>query len=172
MISHAWPLTHGSGVAEPLGRWLTQDHFRDNLGRAAVFAFFGISGFFITRSFATRAAADGGVGGVALAAATALADGTVLFRPLFCLALIYTIFLLGYARIPGIGAYNRLGDYSYGLYIYAFPIQQLVAIWGPGTVAGNITLSLPIAVLLAVLSWHLVEQPAMRHGASRRRTQA
>ena len=52
---------------------------------------------------------------------TALAWFTPLFPPIFAVALSYAIFVLGYANTPILHSYNRLGDYSYGTYIYAFP---------------------------------------------------
>ncbi len=65
--------------------------------------------------------------------------------------------------------YNRVGDYSYGLYIYAFPVQGLVQhLFGPLTPAGNMLLALPPTLVLAVLSWHLVEKPWLGSGTRRR----
>jgi peptidoglycan/LPS O-acetylase OafA/YrhL len=63
--------------------------------------------------------------------------------------------------LHGVG---RKRDYSYGIYIYAFPMQQLIALlvglrWG---FAAYIGLTLVSTVVLAALSWHLVERPAMR----------
>lgn len=102
-----------------------------------------------------------------LALAWAAARGTQLAFPLL-------ILLLGAATawaayVPGHGArsrwlhrYNRLGDYSYGTYIYAFPIQGLVVwAWAPATPALHIALALPLTLLLAIPSWHLVEHPAL-----------
>jgi peptidoglycan/LPS O-acetylase OafA/YrhL len=58
--------------------------------------------------------------------------------------------------------YNRVGDYSYGIYIYSFLIQQLIAYALPGISAvGMLALSLPASVLAGVASWHLIEKPAM-----------
>jgi peptidoglycan/LPS O-acetylase OafA/YrhL len=59
--------------------------------------------------------------------------------------------------------FNRYGDYSYGIYIFAFPVQQaLVALEGPigaGTLA---LLTFPTVALMAALSWHLIEKPCLR----------
>ncbi len=78
------------------------------------------------------------------------------------LALSYSVFWLGY--IPGgpLRAYNRIGDYSYGIYIYAFPLQGLMIWWhGSQTPWENILWALPPTLILSVLSWHLIEGPAM-----------
>jgi peptidoglycan/LPS O-acetylase OafA/YrhL len=84
------------------------------------------------------------------------------FRPVLVLALSYAVFVAGH--LPGrlLRSYNRLGDYSYGTYIYAFPVQQLVAFWGVTVPLANIAAALPLTLLCAVLSWHLVERPALR----------
>lgn len=100
--------------------------------------------------------------GVALAALAWLGWGSLIGPVLFSAALIYSVFLLAY-RIDGpLRAFNNLGDYSYGIYIYAFPMQQLaVHLWpghGPLT---NIALAAPATLVLAILSWHLVERPAL-----------
>ena len=64
-------------------------------------------------------------------------------------------------RLPDLA---RFGDVSYGLYIWAFPVQQLT-IHLLGTKGGwalNVAVSLPIALALAWLSWRYVESPAMQ----------
>ncbi|MEM9262225.1 MAG: acyltransferase [Pseudomonadota bacterium] len=87
--------------------------------------------------------------------------GWILFPELLSLSIVYGIFVLGYRPSGGIRHYNKLGDYSYGTYIYAFPIQQLIASLGVASVAGNILYAVPITVALAVASWHLLERPAL-----------
>jgi peptidoglycan/LPS O-acetylase OafA/YrhL len=63
-------------------------------------------------------------------------------------------------RLP-IRHFARHGDLSYGTYIYAFPIQQLLALYGlnrwgmPAYVALALAGTLPVAFL----SWRLVEKP-------------
>ncbi len=57
---------------------------------------------------------------------------------------------------------HRLPDYSYGIYIYAYPAQQLAIAMDFGRTPGaNILAGLVITLPLAALSWHLVEQPAL-----------
>jgi peptidoglycan/LPS O-acetylase OafA/YrhL len=58
--------------------------------------------------------------------------------------------------------YNRLGDYSYGIYIYAFPVQQsLMHAWPRSTPIDMFWEAMAVTVILAVLSWHFVEKPAL-----------
>jgi len=95
-------------------------------------------------------------------AACVLAHGTVIFPYLFIVAVSYLVFVLAYLPGGAIRAYNRIGDYSYGMYIYAFPAQQLVAfLVAPDSPWVNIALSLPASLLCAYLSWHFVENPAL-----------
>lgn len=66
-------------------------------------------------------------------------------------------------RIPA----QRLGttrDFSYGLYIYGFPVQQLLAEYGfqRHGLASYLLVSLAGAGALAVASWYCVESPALR----------
>jgi len=96
-----------------------------------------------------------------LAALAWLLHATPLYPFAFALALTAFVFAFAYAS-PWLGCL-RFGDYSYGLYLWGYPMQQLVAHLAPRlTPAGNILLAWPLAMLLAVLSWHLVEQPALR----------
>jgi peptidoglycan/LPS O-acetylase OafA/YrhL len=55
------------------------------------------------------------------------------------------------------------GDYSYGLYLYGFPIQQALYVLTPlaRTGIGNVLLGIPVAFCFAFLSWHLVEKRAL-----------
>ncbi|MFJ2359775.1 acyltransferase family protein [Pseudomonas fluorescens] len=63
-------------------------------------------------------------------------------------------------------------DISYGIYLYAFPIQQLVINKSNLTFVPSMLVSALIVIALAIISWHLVEQPALRfaHRTKRQRT--
>lgn len=74
----------------------------------------------------------------------------------------YAVLWLGAVLPTRVGSVN---DISYGLYIYAFPVQQLLAVlhvperlgfWGFALTAWLLTLP------LATASWFLVEKPALR----------
>jgi len=103
------------------------------------------------------------LGVVGLAALAAVTSQTVIAEFTFRLALAYGV--IWTALIPGgaLRGFNRLGDYSYGLYILCWPIQQTIVMLIPAIAAPALfALSFPITLGLAALSWHLVEHPALK----------
>jgi peptidoglycan/LPS O-acetylase OafA/YrhL len=98
---------------------------------------------------------------VALLALAAVLQPTGLFFSAMILACSYTVIWLGHANIPALKAYNRLGDYSYGVYIYAFPIEQLVARGGITQPLALAAVTFVLTLICAVLSWYVVEKPAL-----------
>ncbi|WP_420550636.1 acyltransferase family protein [Litorivicinus lipolyticus] len=102
---------------------------------------------------------------LALGTAAALIIAALLgrFELGYFITLPYLVFSLAYLpRGPWLN-FNRLGDYSYGLYIYAFPVQQTLMVLNPDTtVTQSIALATLISLSLAILSWRWVEQPALR----------
>ena len=78
-------------------------------------------------------------------------------------ALAYPLLWLG-IHLPS--PFQRVGarnDYSYGTYIYGWPVQQLLGMWGVqhwGYVAFTAS-AITGSVGLAILSWHLVEKRAL-----------
>lgn len=97
---------------------------------------------------------------VGIEIAAAITGGFSLAR---LLAGSYVLLWLAYAAPKIKDPITAHGDLSYGVYIYAFPMQQLVAErfgWG-ATWLGNIALSLPLTFALAALSWRFVEKPAL-----------
>lgn len=97
-----------------------------------------------------------------------LAHGTVWQAAAITLAMAYTVLWLGFVPRGALLAYNRLGDYSYGTYLYAFPVQQAMAQTFPGgTPLANILLAFPVTLVFAMLSWHLVEERALARVRSR-----
>lgn len=102
-----------------------------------------------------------------LAALAAWTYHTPWFYECFVLAWSWLIFYLGFASHPLVDRYNRLGDYSYGVYIYAFPVQEILEHQLRGiSPIGMMLLAFPIVLVLAMFSWHFIEKPAMarRHG--------
>lgn len=71
---------------------------------------------------------------------------------------------LWFAYRPNFRFFNRFGDYSYGLYLWGFPVEQAVAhaFETPTRPVLIFVIALPLTLLCAVLSWHLIEKPALR----------
>lgn len=85
---------------------------------------------------------------------------TPYFGLAYTLALPYFVFVAAY--LPGLSWFNRAGDYSYGIYLYGWPCQQLALMWWPtSSNLANTAQSSLMAFSMALMSWHLIEQPAM-----------
>jgi peptidoglycan/LPS O-acetylase OafA/YrhL len=83
---------------------------------------------------------------------------TLLFAPL----LVYLVLIFAYDPRLRWRAYNRVGDYSYGMHVYAFPTQQTLIERMPGIAPPALfALALPITHALAVVSWHALEHPLL-----------
>lgn len=79
------------------------------------------------------------------------------------LAAAYFCVWLGLMR-PRPSLLTRYGDYSYGIFLFGFPVQQAVTqLMGPAFHQWywNIIVALPLTVMFAAISWHLVEKPAL-----------
>lgn len=76
-------------------------------------------------------------------------------------AILYTLLWLG-AALPSPRAVKK-HDVSYGMYIYAFPLQQSLALLGAEALGAPafILLSIAATIPLAVASWFIVERPAV-----------
>jgi peptidoglycan/LPS O-acetylase OafA/YrhL len=75
----------------------------------------------------------------------------------------YLLFFVAYVPSGVIRKYNKLGDYSYGVYIYAFPVQQSVAALIPGvSVLSMMIISSLVTLIFSVLSWHFIEKHALK----------
>jgi len=101
-------------------------------------------------------------GRLALLAAGGLVAGTALGLGNLLVPVLGTYLVLVLAYSPSISLHDvaRRGDYSYGLYIYAFPVQQLIvqAAGRPMSHTLNFLAAVPATLLLATLSWHMVEK--------------
>ncbi|HUP91364.1 MAG TPA: acyltransferase [Solimonas sp.] len=81
-----------------------------------------------------------------------------LYPPLLAYAVV------GLALVPAgpVRAFNRLPDLSYGTYIYAFPIQQIVVSLSPGIPPmGVFAWSMVCTLGMAAVSWYCIERPAL-----------
>ena len=118
-------------------------------------------------------------GRLAAACATVLvataAAKPLLGLPLLSFALpvcgVYLLFWVALHPAVRFERFGARGDVSYGLYLYAFPIQQLLVKWiGPATVTPTLLFaySLPPSLAAELLSWHFVEKRFLgrRHKAA------
>ena len=91
--------------------------------------------------------------------------------PIYAVGMPYLILYLAYIPKGVIRQFNKLGDYSYGIYIYAFPIQQSVLYLNPNLSFGMyIAYSALGTLAMAIFSWHVVEKRCLkfrRHGRNR-----
>ncbi|HTD03321.1 acyltransferase [Undibacterium sp.] len=84
------------------------------------------------------------------------------FFCIYHLSIAYVLFYLAYVPAGFLRKFNAFGDNSYGIYIYAFPIQQSVIALLPGVSVSLLTIiSFPVTLCFARASWYLVEQPAL-----------
>ena len=103
--------------------------------------------------------------GAALALALPLADvhGFARDGPLFALLLAYLVLVVAYHPALRVRTLRRVPDYSYGLYVYAFPIQQTLVWQAPGIAPAPLfAASLALTLAVAAVSWHAIEAPALR----------
>jgi peptidoglycan/LPS O-acetylase OafA/YrhL len=97
--------------------------------------------------------------GVALALAISNNAG---FNLVYAIALPVIVLGLAHGRNRWLAAYNRLGDYSYGTYLLAFPVQQsMMALYPEMTPSALSAWAFGCTAFGAVLLWHGVESPAL-----------
>ena len=96
-----------------------------------------------------------------LALVLTLHRGLSLTLPLFGT---YLLLHMAFSRTLRLQNFARHGDISYGIYLYAFPVQQLLVLhWSKSlTPLTLFLLALPCTCLLAMMSWRWVEQPFLK----------
>ena len=88
------------------------------------------------------------------------------WRPLLAtLAFTSAILWLGFVPRGSILAYNRVGELSYSVYIWHWPIGQTLFSLAPGLAFHEFfSLLALLSVAIAALSWSLIERPALQRG--------
>ncbi len=85
-----------------------------------------------------------------------------LFFIIYYLVLAYLLFYIVYVPKGAIRKFNQLGDYSYGMYIYAYPVQQsLVALYPNLGIFAMVSISFIVTLIFSILSWHFIEKRAL-----------
>lgn len=84
-------------------------------------------------------------------------------RFLLMAILVYALVYVGLIKIPPLPIYHH-GDYSYGVYLYGYPIQQAIVTSFPSMTSPllHFAISLPLVTLVAMFSWHFIEKPILQ----------
>jgi peptidoglycan/LPS O-acetylase OafA/YrhL len=84
------------------------------------------------------------------------------YRVLGAAPLAYLLLWAGTCLLP---PWSMRADLSYGIYIYHWPLQQILVLTALGTAPAVVfvPVSIALALLPAAASWYLVERPALRH---------
>jgi peptidoglycan/LPS O-acetylase OafA/YrhL len=141
---------HGQHLLGPWAR---------SYARYASYFFAGAFLYLMPRQM-TRSPAVSLVAGVVLLACL----GTSYAQPVGRLTIPILVLFASWIPVPALQGFGRFGDFSYGMYVYAFPIQQwlIEAVPLARTPAGLLALSFTASLAAAAASWHLLEAPALR----------
>ena len=116
---------------------------------AAVF----VNARFVPLSFLLCAALIGG---------TIACAGTSAFGPVFYATFAYCVLVLALHPSLHVARWNDRVDYSYGIYVFAFPIQQtLLSKTGTMQPIVFFLICYPIILVVAAACWHAVESRAL-----------
>jgi peptidoglycan/LPS O-acetylase OafA/YrhL len=131
--------------------------------------FFG-GAFFAAAADRIRLNAALAISGAAILGLTLTSAG---FDQAFAFAGAYLVLFIGLTSLGAVRHAGRFGDFSYGVYIWSWPIQQIAAIYAaPDSPMIVLAISLPATLAMACLSWNFIEKPALRlksNGAFARR---
>jgi peptidoglycan/LPS O-acetylase OafA/YrhL len=88
-----------------------------------------------------------------------------LLPEIFCYLAAYPVIWLGAVRFPPFAWVGAHGDISYGVYLYGWPVTQLIrSAVGEGWSGYQMAaIALPATAVLGYLSWHLIEKPALSY---------
>jgi len=74
----------------------------------------------------------------------------------------YTVMYVAFLPQKQLNNFGKYGDFSYGLYVYAFPIQQTLVFYITGIgVIPLIVTAFICTLLVAITSWYLIESPCL-----------
>lgn len=104
------------------------------------------------------------VGAAVLWGAAVLLANTPYGTLLYMVALAYSVLLVAVLPWPILTGFARWGDFSYGMYLFAFPVQQTIVHFGGAALPLPVDIAICFVVTLccAAVSWHFVEYPALQ----------
>jgi peptidoglycan/LPS O-acetylase OafA/YrhL len=79
------------------------------------------------------------------------------------LPMAYCTVYMGVVRFPKLNFFNG-GDYSYGIYLYGYPITQVIWHYFPMAQSWPMILILvvPVTMAFSIVSWHCIEKHALK----------
>ena len=131
---------------------------------------FNLSRFFMTFLFGALVAASEPHGDKTRLAFLSIPAALIVFGPSpefarcgIILLLTYFVIEIGKTRLLYSVSYRRLGDLSYGYFLYAYPIQNVVntALWNGHNFWMLTFLTSALTFACAYLSWRFVEKPCL-----------
>lgn len=92
---------------------------------------------------------------------TSIYFGFYNYSKYFTLPILFII--LGLHPVPYLSSIgNKIGDLSYGIYIYGFPVQQTLMYFFKLNHLSLMVFSLVISCMFAYVSWHFIEKKALK----------
>jgi peptidoglycan/LPS O-acetylase OafA/YrhL len=154
-----WALTAAPLLGVPLleHTLLVQLHAGDVLRFAFVFLL-GAAGHLFADRVPVRGALAAAALGLVVVGLAVLPDHRALAGPAFAYLCLYAAVRLPWRRRPR-------WDLSYGIYVWHFPVAQVLLVAGATalTTAPFLVLALALTAALAAASWNYVERPALTH---------
>lgn len=88
-------------------------------------------------------------------------------------ALTYLVLWFAFTSKIKFNGFAKYGDFSYGIYLYGFPLEQIVVYWTKTQSHWMVFfLAWPCSIVFGALSWYLVESRFMGRSLYRRRASA
>ncbi len=79
------------------------------------------------------------------------------------ITLSYVVIYLSFVKTTYLKNFAKEGDYSYGLYIWGYPVQQTISLYFKHLNTFTFfLLSAGVTLTLSMLSWHLIEKKALK----------
>ena len=93
---------------------------------------------------------------------TLVLQSTWLLPACLAFSVAYSILIISYVPKGPFMRFNKFGDYSYGIYIYGFLIQQsTLQLWPQASFVSFVSVSSLLTLFCASVSWHWLEKPCL-----------
>ena len=74
------------------------------------------------------------------------------------------LFSFSFSSLPFVRKIKINNDISYGVYLWGFPVQQIFSQYLELSFIANVTLSIMTAMIIALVSWRIIEKPSIDLG--------